>query len=370
MGRRTSFYATFLAASPLFAQAIAPSRNISNVTFVSGSVRLEDGTPPPGAALIQRVCGSMTRDETWTDTRGRFSFQVSGGQALVADASLDASGNTGTGKTTIQRQTGSMTGEFESADSLVGCDLRAELAGFKSDIVPLDNLGSSSNRSAGSITLHRLGNVPGLTVSATTIAAPKEAARLYERGTKEASKRHFQKARDDFAQATGIYPRYAVAWLGLGVMCEQLHDREGAIVAYTKARSADDKLVQPWERLSILADAAEDWSDSARYTAAWIQLDPVDYPNAWLLNAVANVRLNELPEAEHSAREGLRLEGANRFPRLHYVLGYILAAQSQLPEAVACFHDYLALAPDGVEAGTLRQQLPAMEQAAAVQSKP
>jgi len=263
-----------------------------------------------------------------------------------------------------------MTGEFESADSLVGCDLRAQVPGYKSDVVHLDAVASSTNRNVGAITLHRLGNVPGLTVSATTVAAPKEAAKLYELATKEASKRHFEKARDEYSKAVAEYPNYAIAWIGLGMVREELHDRAGAVEAYTRASNADRKLLQPYERLSLLADAAESWSDSAKYTTEWIRLDPVDYPNAYLLNAVANIRLNKLDDAEHSAREGIRLDQGNHFPRLHYVLGYALAAKDQMREAVACFHDYLALAPNGAQAGTLRQQLPGMEQAAAAQHKP
>ena len=371
MGKGISFSAAILTAAPLLAQAIAPSRDMANATFVSGNVRLDDGTPPPAPVLIQRLCGSMTRDEAWTDRKGHFSFQVGGGQSLMADASLDASGNTRTGLTTVQMQAGGMpTGEFESANSLVGCDLRAQITGYKSDIVHLDSVGSATNRNVGSITLHRMANTPGLTVSATTMAAPKEAAKLYDLGSKEAVKRHFEKARDDFSKAVEEYPNYAIAWVALGIVREQLHDFNGAIEAYTKARHADGKLLQPYERLSLLADAAESWSESAKYTAEWIRLDPVDYPNAYLLNAVANIRLNKLDEAERSAREGLRLDQGNRFPRLHYVLGYVLAARNQLAEAVNSFHEYLDLAPNGAQAGTLRQQLPGLEQAAAAQRKP
>lgn len=372
MARGINFFAAILAAAPaLLAQTIAPSRDMAKATFVSGTVQLDDGTPPPSPVLIQRLCGSMTRDEAWTDGKGNFSFQVGGGQSLMADASLDVSGNNRRGLTAVQIQAGGVpTGEFESANSLTGCDLRAQMSGYKSDIVHLDTVGESVNRNVGTVTLHRLGNVPGLTVSATTMAAPKEAAKLYELGTKEAEKRHFDKARDDFSRAVAEYPNYAIAWIGLGMVREELHDRAGAIEAYTKASNADGKLLQPYERLSVLADAAERWGDSAKYTAEWIRLDPVDYPSAYLLNAVANIRLNKLDAAERSAREGIRLDQGNHFPRLHYVLGYVLAAKGQMPEAVACFHDYLALAPNGAQAGTLRQQLPGLEQAAAAQHKP
>jgi hypothetical protein len=80
---------------------------------------------------------------------------------------------------------------------------------------------------------------------------------------------------------------------------------------------------------------------------------------------VANVRLNNLEQAEHSAREGLRLDKEGRFPRIRYVLGYVLAARNHLAEAVGYFHDYLLMDPNGSEARALRKQLPGLEQAAA-----
>jgi tetratricopeptide (TPR) repeat protein len=334
--------------------------------FVSGSVQLDDGTPPPQPVVIQRVCSTLTRNEAWTDRKGHFSFQVGGGQPMVADASLDASANNRSGRTEFQIQSGSVpTSELMSASSLVGCDLRVQMPGYRSDVLHLDRIGLLEKSDVGTIVLHRLGEVQGRTVSATTIAAPKESAKAYQQGLKEAGKQHFDKARAAFEGAVKGYPNYAVAWVGLGLACEQTNDTAAAIRAYTEASRADAKLLKPYERLTVLADRSERWADAAKYSAEWIRLDPVEFPNAYLLNAVANVRLNNLEQAEHSAREGLRLDKEGRFPRIRYVLGYVLAARNQLAEAVGYFHDYLLMDPNGSEARVLRKQLPGLEQAAA-----
>jgi tetratricopeptide (TPR) repeat protein len=354
----------------LFGQTMNPASSAKPV-FLSGSVQLNDGTPPPEPVVIQRICASVMRNEAVTDRKGRFSFQVGGGQSAFLDASLDSSGNNRSGLTQYQVQEGvKNTSEMFSASSVVGCDLRAQMPGYRSDVLHLDKIGLLEKGDVGTIVLHRLGNVQGLTVSATTVAAPKESAKAYEQGLKEVGKRHFDKARADFESAVKGYPNYAVAWVGLGLACEHMNDPTAALRAYTEASRADAKLLTPYERLTVLSDRNQQWGDSAKYSAEWIRLDPVDFPNAYLLNAVANVRLNKLDEAEHSAREGLRLDKEGRFPRIRFVLGYILAARNELAEAVGFFHDYLRMEPNGSEAGALRTQLPSLEQAAAAARKP
>src|SRR5262245_38598758 len=42
--------------------------------YLSGLVRLPDGSIPPATAVIERVCGSTVRPEGYTDSNGRFSF--------------------------------------------------------------------------------------------------------------------------------------------------------------------------------------------------------------------------------------------------------------------------------------------------------
>jgi uncharacterized protein HemY len=97
----------------------------------------------------------------------------------------------------------------------------------------------------------------------------------------------------------------------------------------------------------------------------WLQLDPDDFPGAYLLNAVANARLNKPEEAERSAREGLRLDKDGKIPRISYVLGLILMDKKEYAESAKCFRKYLELAPNANDAEIVRQQLPKLEELAA-----
>src|SRR5881296_3931361 len=64
---------------------------ISRPIYLSGSVRLSDGTVPPANVVIERVCNGVIRPEAYTDSKGNFSFMVGGqNSAVFADASVSA----------------------------------------------------------------------------------------------------------------------------------------------------------------------------------------------------------------------------------------------------------------------------------------
>ena len=72
--------------------------------------------------------------------------------------------------------------------------------------------------------MHRLGQVEGLTISATSAMAPKDAQKAYEKGREKASKEKWDEAQQLFNKAVEIYPSYAVAWFDLGRV--QIHNKD------------------------------------------------------------------------------------------------------------------------------------------------
>src|SRR5215813_6559054 len=65
--------------------------------FLSGRVRLDDGTAPPETVVIERVCNGIARPEAYTDTKGHFSFELGRNQGMFADASVSGPGMGGFG---------------------------------------------------------------------------------------------------------------------------------------------------------------------------------------------------------------------------------------------------------------------------------
>jgi tetratricopeptide (TPR) repeat protein len=137
------------------------------------------------------------------------------------------------------------------------------------------------------------------------------------------------------------------------------------VEAWQEAQKSDPRYVKPYENLTLAADHRGDWVESEKYSHLWLQLDPEDFPGAYLLNAVANARLNRSEEAERAVREGLRLDKDQKIPRMSYVLGLILMERKEYAESAKCFRKYLELAPNANDADIVRQQLPKLEELAA-----
>src|SRR5437868_255495 len=61
--------------------------------YLTGTVRLGDGSLPPTNIVIERVCGGVVRPEAYTDSKGNFSFIVGGqNSAVFTDASVSGPG--------------------------------------------------------------------------------------------------------------------------------------------------------------------------------------------------------------------------------------------------------------------------------------
>src|SRR5262252_7327598 len=69
-GGRTGGNQPTIGTQPTQPQPNQP--DIPRQIYLSGSVRLGDGTTPPTSVVIERVCGGIVRPEAYTDSRGNF----------------------------------------------------------------------------------------------------------------------------------------------------------------------------------------------------------------------------------------------------------------------------------------------------------
>ena len=328
----------------------------------SGDVRLDDASPPPEPVAIYRVCNGQSRFETSTDSKGHFNFQVDSGKndATQSDASQNSAPSAGLMKPIASGSQDLMPVLAKLRD----CELQAVLAGYRSELISIAVKSRSDDGRLGVITLHPLSRASVLTVSATTLDAPANARKAYDRGIDALAKQKWQAASDEFTKAVKAYPKFAIAWYQLGLLRQKGNDSAGASDAWKQALASDSKYIRPYESLTALADHAQDWVSSEAYSRTWIQLDPEDFPGAYLYNAVANARLNHTDAAEGAARKGLQIDKDHKIPRLDVVLALILMGKNQNAEAVKYLREYLALAPNANDAAAVRQQVSRLDAAA------
>ena len=329
--------------------------------FFSGKVMLAEGGPPPDQVVIERVCNGIARPEGYTDSKGRFSFQLGQNSAMMSDASVssgDPFGSPGTGG----GLGGPMgRGQGISERDLMGCELRASLAGFRSDVVSLAGRRALDNPDVGTIILHRLAKVDGFTFSGTTAFAPKDAKKAFDKGKEASKKKKWADAEKELTKAVTTYPKFAAAWFELGMVYHQQSKIEEARKAYDESIKADEKFVNPYGPLARLAAGEKKWEEAADYSGKLIRLNPYFSADAYFVSAVANLNLNRLDQAEEHSREAAKMDTQHKNPRINHVLAIILAQKQDYPGAAASMRDFLKFAPNSPDAEQIKVQLADIE---------
>lgn len=347
-------------------QTAGPSLGTLNQSiYLTGSVMLDDGTPPPEPVTIERVCNGAPRAQAYTDMKGRFSFQIGQTAGVMQDASEESAGVPGTSSaaTGISNGVGpTQPAQRDAPDVLLAnCDLRAVLSGFRSDTVSLGLRRVMDDPNVGTIVLHRLSNVEGSAVSLTSLEAPKDARRAFNKAVQELKKGNTANAAKELHKAVEGYPNYAAAWCELGRLQQESGDAGQALESYAKAVAADPKFISPYLQVAQLKVKAEQWAALADTTGKLLRLDAVDYPMAYLYNAVANLNMGQFDAAEKSARAGLKLDTQHRYPKMEQALAMILSRQKNYADAAAHLRNYLSLAPDAADAVGMKKDLGELE---------
>lgn len=325
-----------------------------------------DGSAVPENIAVQRVCAGIAKTVAYTDSKGSFGFQWDDRSLLVTDADdagTGPSGSSGSSGFGGAQSTGGSnplaTDPFGSR--MMNCELRASLGGFTSDSITLLNRRVADTPDVGLIVLHRIAGIEGSSISVTSMLAPKDARKAYERGLHSLLKNKAADAAKDFEKAVALYPKYADAWVSLGKLHLEQQSVASARAALLKAMDADPKLIAPWVELGLLAARDANWQECGRYLDRALALDPVDFPQAWFADAVAHYNLKNYEAAEKSARAAVKLDRRHANPRSEYLLGLVLAERKDYAGAAEELTTYLRLAPNAPDLSQAREQLAQFE---------
>jgi tetratricopeptide (TPR) repeat protein len=343
--------------------------------FVSGRVLLEDGTPPPEFATMETVCNGQPHAEGYTDSKGYFSLELGRRAGVLQDAS-ESSNDVGFGGgmgdmgfpggvRTNSGSAGPATMRMNSDLRLMNCELRARLAGYRSQVVSLATRRPMDSPELGLILLHRLAEGEGSVVSANSLAAPKAARKAFTKGTDALKKKKAEDAAKSFQKALELYPQYASAWYEMGRLQLAKGDKQTARQSFEQAVKADPKYVLPLVDLATLSLQDQDWPAVVEMTDRAAKLDSFDYPQIFLFNAVANYNLRNFEAAEKSARQADRLDTRHQFPKSSQLLGIILSLRRDYTAAAEQYRNYLKFAPGASDAANVRSQLEQFEKASA-----
>ena len=146
-----------------------------------------------------------------------------------------------------------------------------------------------------------------------------------------------------------VYSKFAAAWFELGRVYERRDHIQQARASYGRAIEADPSYLNPYESLYRLDLKESNWHAAADRSDKVMRLNSYDFPSAFYVNAVANLRLHNLDAAEWSARKAAELQGASAQRSANYVLGRVLAEKGHYAESAEALRLYLRYAFAGAE---------------------
>jgi tetratricopeptide (TPR) repeat protein len=266
---------------------------------------------------------------------------------LVAMCALNVFGN-GTVEYAINWR--SREYDVHDADS---CPVTIKLAGYRTMDATL--------RSGAVIVLKRIGDHEGSMVSMTSLNAPKEAKKAYEKGEAAMSESKWPAAQKNFEKAVAVYPQYAQAWCDLGEALHSQAQSKEARAAWERALQADPKYLKTYLQSARLALEERRLQDALEITDRAILQNPIEFPGIYFFNAVANFNLKQLEAAEKSVRQAIEHDSAHEIPRAESLLGSILANRGDLTGAITQFKKYLEHSPKAPDADNVRQQIASLE---------
>lgn len=328
--------------------------------FLSGKVMMEDGGPPQESAVIERICmgrGSPIQ-EAYTDSKGRFSFQVGQRMGMMQDASVGNS-DEGFGSRPGMGQMGNMGGNMPrvSERDLQMCELRASLPGYRSTVVSLAGRRSLDNPDVGTIIMRRLADVSGFTTSATTMMAPKDAKKAFEKAKNALKKNKLPEAQKELEIAVSLHPKFAEAHHELAQVYLMSKNNEAARAGYEKAIEADPKFISPYLGIANLEAQQQKWDAVKAMTEKVLQMNRYDFPAAYFYGAVANYNLRDAEAAEKLCRAGIEIDQYHRIPKMSHLLGVLLAEKQDYKGASESLQSYLKFAPKAGDAENVKKQL-------------
>jgi TolA-binding protein len=330
--------------------------------YISGSVVLQDGAPPPEPVAIERVCGGSSHKEGYTDSKGRYQIQLGQNFELQDVSETGSATGFGMGSQSVSRNSALGAGTVNPHD-LMGCELRALLPGFQSSSVMIRPEGTFGEIRVDTITLAPLsGGGSGSTISLTSMQAPNSARHAYEKAQKAVAKEDLKEAEKELTKAVQEFPKFAAAWALLGMLHQNQNNIDQATKDFTQSIAADSQYVKPYFGLATIAAKQQNWKDAIHYTEQVTRLSPLAYPDAYFIGGIANYNLGKMDDAERNFRKFLTLDSEHSRPMAALYLGDVLARKQDFAGAAQQAKNYLAMAPNAPNSNDVREKLKKFEE--------
>jgi Flp pilus assembly protein TadD len=294
--------------------------------IVRGKVTMLDGAPPPKPVGIQRIC---------SDIQGSAPGPLTGKNGdYVWRMDVDPM--------RTRR-----------------CWLQADLSGYVSTRIEISNLNAytSTTIDVPPIILGPIIPDPR-TINGSESDVPAKSKTVWKAAMKAVDADNLPEAENQLRAVVEASPKFARGWHTLGIVCQGQQELPQARDAYQHAVDADPKSYASYVTLARILIKSKDWQNAAKISDALIKLDPKQpYPEIYLHQSVALLKLKDLGGAEAAAKEAMR---SSKLPRAEFVLGRIAEAKGDLAGAREHIATYIALDPNASDIEGIKAFLQAL----------
>jgi len=324
------------------------NQQVGSIRFY-GKVAVVDGVRPLWDPIpISVTCDGKVLYNTTADSSGGFNIEAVPRQSEVVTVKSDL--------------------KHITPAQLVGCTVSASLDGFKSSKLLIANASVTDNPAIGTVTLSPDPAARGSVTSSTTVSAPADAIKDFEKAHEEQVARHPAAARKLLQKAVSIDPQFAEAWFHLGQI-EEDDKPDDALNAYTRAVAADSQYIPPYVHIAALDASRKDWKGVLNATQHSLELNSEGSPEVWYFDAVGKFNSGDTDGAQTSALKALAMDPNHLAPKTEQLLAVVEAGQGNLQEALEHLRSCLSYTPPGPDADLMKKQIAQIESAVSRQSQ-
>jgi Flp pilus assembly protein TadD len=302
---------------------ISPLAGDTYQLILRGKVVMQDGSPPPKSAGIERICSDAygSAPGPVTDKKGEYLWRM----------------------------------EVDPLKTRT-CRIRATLVGYASTEIDISAFNSYTNPNLPPLVLTARGADPNI-ISVPESEIPGKAQSAWKAAMKAMDAGNLPETTRQMETAVKAAPKFPSGWNALGILYQKREMLPEAKDAFQHAIEQDPKMLPAYLNLSRVSIKMKDWDSASKAADALLKADKRMFPEIYLHQAVARYELKDLAAAEASAQEAIRTDQLHRMPRAEYVLGRILDAKGDASGARDHIMKYVELDPNAPDIAQIRAQL-------------
>jgi hypothetical protein len=250
--------------------------------------------------------------------------------------------------------------------------VRASCQGYEPGEAQIDLRNSDGTLQSVDIALmprrHEQGGAPNGIVSASTLKAPDNARKEFERGSRLLNeKKDLARSIAAFHRAIELYPGYADAYFLMGTAQMQTSAASDAEVSFRKAIALNGHMTAPYYPLALLLFGQHRYAEEKELLLTAEKLDGTDWRWPFEL-ARCDAQQGQWESAQRYSV--VANERASAPAKVHLLLADIYANSDKPREAVAELELFAKLDPKSSYMERVREVLPILRQRAAASASP